>query len=202
MSQDLILSLIVFAFVGAMTPGPNNTMLLASGVNFGFRRTRAHMLGVTIGFTVMVLAVGLGIGRVFTLFPPLYTVMRVVSIAYLLWLAWRIATAGATDPIVGDEARPMTFIEAALFQWVNPKGWMVALSVAANYVAPDHLWADVTVLSLVFLIISLISTSSWALFGTSLRPFLADAQAMRIFNVAMALALVASLWPIVRDMAS
>jgi threonine/homoserine/homoserine lactone efflux protein len=201
MSQDLILSLIVFAFVGAMTPGPNNTMLLASGVNFGFSRTRAHMLGVTIGFTVMVLAVGLGIGRVFSLFPPLYTVMRVVSIAYLLWLAWRIATAGATDPIIGDEARPMTFIEAALFQWVNPKGWMVALSVAANYVTPDHLWADVTVLSLVFLIISLISTSSWALFGASLRPFLADAQAMRVFNVAMALALVASLWPIVRDMA-
>jgi threonine/homoserine/homoserine lactone efflux protein len=202
MSQDLILSLIVFAFVGSMTPGPNNTMLLASGVNFGFSRTRAHMLGVTIGFTVMVLAVGLGIGRVFSLFPPLYTVMHVVSIAYLLWLAWRIATAGSTDPIIGDEARPMTFIEAALFQWVNPKGWMVALSVAANYVTPDNLWADVTVLSLVFLIISLISTSSWALFGTSLRPFLADAQAMRVFNVAMALALVASLWPIVRDMAS
>jgi threonine/homoserine/homoserine lactone efflux protein len=202
MSQNVILSLITFAFVAAITPGPNNTMLLASGVNFGFSRTRAHVLGVTIGFTIMILAVGLGIGRAFTLFPPLYLVLRVVSIAYLLWLAWRIATAGATDPIVSDEARPMTFIEAALFQWVNPKGWMVCLSVAANYVAPDDLWADVAVLSLVFLVISLISASSWALFGTSLRPFLRDEQAMRVFNIAMAAALVASLWPIVRDMAS
>ncbi len=200
MSQNLILSLVTFAFVTAMTPGPNNTMLLASGVNFGFGRTRGHILGVVIGFTIMMLAVGLGIGRVFSLFPPLYTGLRMISIAYLLWLAWRIGTAGATDPIVGDEARPMTFIEAALFQWVNPKCWMVCLSVAANYVSPDNPWGDVAVLSAVFLIVSSISASSWALFGTSLRPFLRDPKAMRIFNGAMAIALVASLWPIVKEM--
>jgi threonine/homoserine/homoserine lactone efflux protein len=200
MSHELILSLIMFAFVTAMTPGPNNTMLLASGVNFGFVRTRAHILGVVIGFTIMMLAVGLGIGRVFSLFPPLYSALRVISVAYLLWLAWRIGTAGATDPIVGDEARPMTFIEAALFQWINPKGWMVCLSVAANYVSPDDPWSDVAVLSAVFLIVSSISASSWALFGTSLRRLLRDQKSMRIFNAAMALALVASLWPVVRDM--
>jgi threonine/homoserine/homoserine lactone efflux protein len=200
MSQELVLSLITFAFVAGMTPGPNNTMLLASGVNFGFGRTRPHILGVVIGFTIMMLAVGLGIGRVFSLFPPLYEVLRIVSVGYLLWLAWRIATAGSTDPIIGDEARPMTFIEAALFQWVNPKGWMVCLSVAANYVAPDRLSADVTILSLVFLLISSISASSWAFFGASLRPLLQNARSMRIFNVAMAVALVASLWPIIRDM--
>jgi threonine/homoserine/homoserine lactone efflux protein len=200
MSQDLILSLITFAFVTAMTPGPNNTMLLTSGVNFGFNRTRPHVLGVTIGFTIMILAVGLAIGRIFTAFPTLFSGLRIVSIAYLLWLAWRIATAGTSNPVVTDEVRPMTFFEAALFQWVNPKGWMVALSVAANYVSPDNLWADLVLLSAVFLVISLISATSWAFFGTSLRPLLQDPTSVRIFNVAMGVALAASLWPIVREM--
>ena len=200
MSQDLILSLIAFAFVTAMTPGPNNTMLLTSGVNFGFNRTRPHVLGVTIGFTIMILAVGLGIGRIFTAFPPFYSGLRIVSVVYLMWLAWRIATAGTSNPIVTDEARPMTFFEAALFQWVNPKGWMVALSVAANYVSPDNLWADLMALSAIFLVVSLISTTSWAFFGASLKPLLQDPNSVRIFNVTMAVALVASLWPIVREM--
>lgn len=200
MSQDLFLSLITFAFVSAMTPGPNNTMLMASGVNFGFERTRPHILGVVIGFTIMILAVGLGVGRVFALYPPLYAVLRVVSVGYLLWLAWRIGTAGATNPIVGEEAQPMTFLEAALFQWVNPKGWMVCLSVAANYVSPNDLAADIAILSAVFLIISIISASTWALFGTSLRPLLQDAKSMRVFNGIMAVALVLSLLPVVREM--
>jgi threonine/homoserine/homoserine lactone efflux protein len=200
MSQDLILSLIAFAFVTAMTPGPNNTVLLTSGVNFGFNRTRPHVLGVTIGFTIMILAVGLGIGRIFTAFPPLYSGLRIVSVVYLMWLAWRVATAGTSNPVVTDEARPMTFFEAALFQWVNPKGWMVALSVAANYVSLENLWADLMALSAIFLVVSLISTTSWAFFGTSLRPLLQDPKSVRIFNVAMAVALVASLWPIVREM--
>ena len=155
MSHDLLISLIAFALVTAMTPGPNNTMLLASGVNFGFVRTQPHILGVVIGFTIMMLAVAFGVGRIFSVFPPLYSLLRTISIAYLLWLAWRIGTSGATDPVPGDEAGPMTFTEAALFQWINPKGWMVCLSVAANYVTPDNLWADVGVLSAVFLIASL-----------------------------------------------
>ncbi|MFT3730464.1 MAG: LysE family translocator [Hyphomicrobium sp.] len=200
MSHELFLSLITFAFVSAITPGPNNTMLLASGVNFGFVRTRPHILGVVIGFTIMVLAVAFGVGKVFSLFPQLYNLLRAISIAYLLWLAWRIGTAGATDPIVGEEAQPMTFLEAALFQWVNPKGWMVCLSVAANYVAPEDPWGDVAILSAVFLIVSVISASSWAMFGTSLRPLLRDERSMRIFNAVMAVALVASLWPVVKEM--
>jgi threonine/homoserine/homoserine lactone efflux protein len=200
MSHDLILSLVTFAFVAAMTPGPNNAMLLASGVNFGFKRTRPFLLGVVIGFTIMILAVGLGIGRILTAFPPVYSALRIASIAYLLWLAWRIATGGASDPVATKEARPMTFLEGALFQWVNPKGWAVALSVAANYVSPEHLWSDLAVLSVTFLAISLISATTWAFFGTSLRPLLQDRRSVRIFNVVMAIALVASLWPIVREM--
>lgn len=183
-----------------MTPGPNNMMLLTSGVNFGFARTRPHVLGVTIGFTIMFASVALGAGRIFTVFPTLYSVLRVVSIGYLLWLAWRIATAGTSNPVVTDKARPMTFFEAVLFQWVNPKGVMVALSVAANYISPANLWAGVALISAVCLTVSLISASTWAFFGTSLRPLLANPRQVRIFNVAMAVALVASLWPLVHEM--
>jgi threonine/homoserine/homoserine lactone efflux protein len=200
MSNELILSLIIFAFVTAITPGPNNTMLLASGVNFGFVRTRPHIFGVVIGFVIMLLAIVFGIGQVFLFYPPLYGGLRIISVAYLLWLAWRIGTAGATNPVVSDEARPMTFLEAALFQWVNPKAWLVCLSVAANYISPAGFWASVAILFAVFLVISIVSASSWALFGASLRPMLTDQRSMRIFNVAMALALVASLWPIVKEM--
>ena len=200
MSHELFLSLITFASVSAITPGPNNTLLLASGVNFGFVRTRPLILGVVTGFTIMVLGVAFGAGRIFLLYPPLYSLMRILSIAYLLWLAWRIATAGSIDPIVGKDAQPMTFLEAMLFQLVNPKGWMICLSVAANYVSPGNLWADVTQLAAVFVVVSLLSACAWALFGTSLRPLLNNDKAMRIFNVVMALGLVASLWPVVRDM--
>ncbi|MBS0240113.1 MAG: LysE family translocator [Proteobacteria bacterium] len=200
MSQDLLLSLLTFAFVSGMTPGPNNTMLLTSGVNFGFARTWPHILGVTIGFTIMFAGVALGAGRVFTAFPTLYSVLRIISIGYLLWLAWRIATAGTSDPVVSEKARPMTFFEAALFQWVNPKGVMIALSVAANYVSPANLWAGVSLISAIFLTVSLISATTWAFFGTSLRPLLANERQVKIFNVAMAVALVASLWPLVREM--
>jgi threonine/homoserine/homoserine lactone efflux protein len=200
MSHDLLLSLIAFTLVGSLTPGPNNTMLMASGANFGFARTRAHIAGVTIGYAVMICAVALGIGRVFTAFPAIFTALRIVSIAYLLWLAWRIATAGSTDPMSTEDSRPMTFLEAALFQCINPKGWMMAVSATANYVSPQTLGRDAAIVTTVFFLASMVSTTTWALFGTSLRPLLGNARAMTIFNVTMAIALVASLWPIVRDM--
>ena len=199
MSQDLILSLIAFAFVTAMTPGPNNTMLLTSGVNFGFNRTRPHVLGVTIGFTIMILAVGLGIGRIFTEFPPLYSGLRIVSVVYLMWLAWRIATAGTSNPIVTDEARPMTFFEAALFQWVNPKGWMVAWSVAANYVSPENLWADLMALSAIFLVVSLIRRLAGSSSARRSGRFCKTRRRCG-FSMSRWRSLVASLWPIVREM--
>ncbi len=200
MSLDLFISLLTFAAVSSMTPGPNNTMLLTSGVNFGFSRTRPHMMGVTFGFTIMIVAVALGAGRILTAYPPLYLSLQIISIVYLLWLAWRIASAGTSDPMLNAKARPMTFFEAALFQWVNPKGWMVAISVATHYVSPETLWANIAVLSATFFSVSLISTSSWAFFGTSLQPLLADQRKIKIFNVAMAVALVASLLPLVREM--
>ena len=196
MSADLIAALVAFAFVTSITPGPNNLMLLASGVNFGFRRTLPHMLGVGLGFVVMVIGVGLGLGRVFELYPSAYVALRVIGVAYLLWLAWTLARSGP----IGEGAhrgRPMTFIEAAAFQWVNPKAWVMAVSAIAAYTRPDDFSASVLVVALVFGAVNIPSVGSWALFGVALRGLLTNPGTVRVFNVSMALLLVASLWPIV-----
>ena len=198
MPPDLLLALLTFAIVTCFTPGPNNLMLMTSGLNFGFERTLAHVLGVAIGFAVMLLAMGFGIAGVFTAYPMLYTVLRVVSIGYLLWLAWRIATAG---PVSDGEVRgrPMTFLEAAAFQWVNPKGWAIALSAIATYIAADRVVASVLVIAAMFGVVGFGSAATWVIFGTSLRRILQNPRTVRAFNIAMALLLVASLWPIVAE---
>ena len=193
---DAFLALLVFAFVTSITPGPNNLMLLASGVNCGLRRTLPHMLGIGIGFVVLVIAVGFGLGRVFEAFPATYTILRLVGVAYLLWLAWTLARSGP----IGEGARrgrPMTFIEAAAFQWVNPKAWVMAVSAIAAYTLPDDFTASLLAVALVFGAVNLPHVSSWALFGVALRGLLTNPRSVRVFNITMALLLVASLWPIV-----
>jgi threonine/homoserine/homoserine lactone efflux protein len=132
MTAQLLLAFVLFAFATAGTPGPNNMMLLASGANFGFRRTVLHILGISVGLGVMVLAMGLGLGGVFKAWPVLHEVLRWVGGAYMLWLAWKIATPRASrDKDAG--AKPMTFLQAAAFQWVNPKAWAMALTAATTY---------------------------------------------------------------------
>jgi threonine/homoserine/homoserine lactone efflux protein len=136
MNPDLLLALVGFAVVSSITPGPNNMMLLASGVNFGMRRTMPHMMGVCMGFTLMLVIVGLGLGAVIMTVPLLHTVLKYGSGAYLLWLAWSLATSGGLG---GSQtgARPMRFIEAALFQWINPKAWVMAVTAMAVYTLPE-----------------------------------------------------------------
>ena len=137
MSPELLLPLISFAFVSSITPGPNNLMLLASGVHFGFVRTLPHMLGIGIGFTLMTFLVGLGLGEIFKLVPALYTGLKYLGAAYMLYLAWKIANS---SPIRESETvgRPMTFLQAALFQWVNPKAWVMAVYAIVTYTAPTQ----------------------------------------------------------------
>ncbi|MBP6015050.1 MAG: LysE family translocator [Alphaproteobacteria bacterium] len=198
MSETMLLALAAFCFVSSITPGPNNMMLLASGANFGFRRTLPHMLGVSLGFAAMVFAVGMGLGSVFTAYPPLYDVLRVAAIIYMLWLAWRIATAnGLGDG--GDAARPMTFLEAVAFQWINPKAWAMALGATAAFVTPEAFVAGVAIVTVVFAAINLPCIASWAGFGVVLRRFLDRPRALRAFNVTMAVLLVASLYPMVES---
>ena len=196
MTVEALLALSVFAFATSITPGPNNMMLLASGVNFGFRRTIPHMLGIGFGFTAMLVVVGLGLGAALTASPSLLTVLKLVSAGYMLWLAWRLASSGSIGSAVGA-AKPIRFIEAAGFQWINPKAWAMALTATTVYTRPDAFLATVLVVALVFGSINLPSVSVWAAFGTGLRGFLAIPARMRVFNIVMAGLLALSIIPFV-----
>lgn len=192
MTIDLFIALVTFAFVSSITPGPNNLMLLASGVNFGFRRTIPHMLGIGIGFVFMIVVIGLGLRKLFELYPVIYTVLRVVGGLYMLWLAWKIANLGPVGE--GRSAgKPMSFIQAAVFQWVNPKAWFLAVTAIATYtLSGQYVWS-VLLVGFTFGAVNLPSVSTWALFGTALKHVLNYPRVLRAFNVTMAALLVASL---------
>jgi threonine/homoserine/homoserine lactone efflux protein len=196
LSFDLLLAFTLFAFVTSITPGPNNMMLLASGVNFGFSRTLPHMLGISVGFFVLVLAVGFGLGSVFKTWPVLYTILRYVGAAYLLYLAWKIATSGPASDSVDSQGKPLSFMNAALFQWVNPKAWIMAIGAISTYTPMQGYFYNVLVISAVFALINLPSVGVWAGFGSLLRNVLRDPLGLRIFNGVMAALLVASLYPL------
>jgi len=197
---ELLFPLAVFSFVTSITPGPNNMMLLASGVNFGFRRTIPHMLGIGIGFALMVLLLGLGLGQVFVRFPVIYTVLKYVGAVYLIWLAWKIANSGPIEGEGESKARPMTFLEAAAFQWINPKAWTMAVSAIATYLQPEQPLLSALIIAGFFGLVNLPSVSVWALFGMGMRRFLNDPKHVRLFNCAMALLLIASLWPVLAEL--
>ena len=198
MSADVFLALLAFAFVSSITPGPNNIMLLSSGVNFGFRRSLPHMLGIGAGFVALLLAVGFGLGAVLTAYPQLHLALKIAGGAYLLYLAWRIAMSRSMSAGQGEAARPMTFLEATAFQWVNPKAWVMAVTAMAIYTSPEAPFLTVVLVAAAFGIVNLPCVSSWAAFGTALRGFLSDPARLKWFNIAMALLLVASLWPMLR----
>jgi threonine/homoserine/homoserine lactone efflux protein len=197
MPIDMLLGLVAFACAMAFTPGPNNIMVTASGVNFGFARTIPHILGITFGFFVLIAVCAAGLGAVFAAYPPLQIALKVAGALYLLWLAWKIATAA---PSANDEervAQPITFLQAALFQWVNPKALVAALSAIAIYVRPSHWLTDFTVLQIVFAIATILAVATWTGFGVALRRVLSDPKHARVFNIVMALLLVASIVPMV-----
>ncbi len=192
MTPDILLALAGFAFVSSITPGPNNLMLMASGANFGLWRTVPHAFGVALGFSFMIVLVGLGLSRIFDLWPVTRTVLAVLSVVYLLWLAWKIANAAAPDRAAAD-GRPLTFLQAAAFQWVNPKAWTMALTAITLY-SVGSLWSVVAVAA-VFGASNLPGVSSWTVLGRGMRRFLTSPRRLRAFNWTMATLLVASLYP-------
>ncbi len=199
MTYEMITALTAFAFVASITPGPNNLMLMASGTNFGFKYTIPHMLGVIIGFTVIVVLAGVGLIQLFHTYPTSYLTFKVFSIAYLFYLAWKIATAA---PLENDTAtlrtkgRPVTFLQAALFQWINPKALAMALTAISAYTPPHYSVVNVMVVAVVFGAANLLSVSTWVLLGMQMRRFLTDPLRLRIFNLCAALLLIGSLYPI------
>ncbi|WP_339768364.1 LysE family translocator [uncultured Pseudosulfitobacter sp.] len=194
MTLDILLALAAFAFVSSITPGPNNLMLMASGANFGFLRTVPHMLGVGLGFVFMVLVVGAGLAQVFNAYPVSYTALKVISILYLTYLAWKIATAA---PIKRGDAvgTPMTFLQAAAFQWVNPKAWAMALTAISAY-TPDTTVAGIALVAVVFGAINLPSVSLWTIMGQQMARVLTNPTRLAVFNWTMAALLIASLYPV------
>ena len=216
----------LFMLVSSITPGPNNTMLMASGVHFGYRRTLAHLMGVQLGFGFMLIAVGLGLHAVLAQFPAFYDVVRFAGGAYMVWMAWSLASARPAVQMQGDiahsepkvpalqaasvhaahprrqalqgaqdEARPLGFWGAVLFQWVNPKAWVMALTIMSAYVPPGAGLLQIAPLGLMFAVLGFPCSSVWVGFGSALRSYLQDAFRMRVFNCSMAAALLASLYP-------
>ena len=204
MSPAILSAAAMFGFVTSITPGPNNMMLLASGLNFGVRRTLPHMFGISIGYVVLMLAAGFGMGEVLRDIPGAFLALKLAGGAYMLWLAWHIARAAppsgaATEgeaPAASSEHRPMSFLGAVAFQWVNPKAWVIVVTAVATYVAPNNLVRDLVIVTGVCGLINLPSIGVWTIFGASLRRLLRDPLWRRRFNVTMAVLLVASLWPL------
>lgn len=194
---ETLVALTAFVFVSSMTPGPNNLMLMASGTNFGFARTGPHMLGVALGFTFMVLLVALGVGAVFTAIPGAMIALKIASTLYLLYLAGRIAVSPPPSLDQADTGgRPLTFFQAVAFQWVNPKGWTMALTAAAVYVPANDRTLGALVVTAVVAVMGTPSVVVWAAAGVQLRRLIHRPKAYRAFNVIAALLLVASLYPV------
>jgi threonine/homoserine/homoserine lactone efflux protein len=197
MPLDTFLALVLFAFTTSITPGPNNMMLFASGVNFGFRRTVPHMLGIGAGFFSLLIGVGFGLGALLHAVPTLYLTLKFAGGAYLAWIAWKIATSRSLDEGKSGVS-PMSFLSAAAFQWVNPKAWVMAVTAMATYTIPDIYLASVLIVGVAFALVNVPSVSTWAGFGSALRDWLSDPTRLKWFNITMAVLLVLSLWPMLK----
>jgi threonine/homoserine/homoserine lactone efflux protein len=192
-------ALLLFAFSSSVTPGPNNVMILASGLNYGVRRSIPHLLGVVLGFPAMLVILGFFLGFLFVRYPAVHFVIKVFGILYLLYLAWKIAMA--VPARVGEASgNPLTFVQSALFQWINPKGLIMATGAIATYTTADaDQFLQVLVIALTFVMATFLCNGSWLVFGASLKHLLSEPRHMRSFNRAMALLLVLSVLPVLRD---
>ena len=197
--------LIAFGFVAGVTPGPNNTLLMISGANWGFRATLPLLSGIVLGFPLMIFAIGMGLNGVFVAWPVLHTVLKVVGVAYMLVLAWKVARSGGPNRHDSRESgeegrtkkRPLNFFMAVALQWVNPKGWMIAVTATSVYLpSGNHTLGMVSRLALVFLLLAIPCSLVWCVFGTALARFLDTGRRIRVFNATMAVLLVLSLIPI------
>ena len=189
----------IYAIVTAFTPGPNNMMLLASGTNFGFRRTIPHMFGISIGVFIIQMALGLGLGEVFKLLPWLYTILRIASMLYLLYLAYKIATSGSPSGSDAEtqKSKPMTLLGAIAFQVINPKLIIVSIGFLSTYMPPNPPLPRLLAAVLVNTVVGYLSTVAWAGLGVVVNKFLQQARTIRIFNLTMAVLLVASMVPVI-----
>ena len=199
MSQSLLIAFVLFAAVMYFTPGPNNIMLLSSGLTYGFRRTLPHIAGITIGMAFMIAAVGVGLGTVFIAYPVLQAILKYAGAAYLIYLAVAIATSGAAKSNQDNRRGPMTFWGAAMFQWINVKGWVMVIGTITAYAAIAAFPWNIVIQTAIVLVVGVLATVAWASFGSALRPLLTSRRMVRAFNIVMALLLLISLFPVFMD---
>ncbi|HEY1857110.1 LysE family translocator [Acidocella sp.] len=193
MTGPLLASLCAFSIVTSVTPGPNNLMLLASGVSFGFRRSLPHTIGISLGFFVLLLATGFGLGALLTAYPMAQHGLGIFGEIYLIYLAYRIATRGSVSGAHAPDKKPMTLFQAAMFQWINPKAWFMALTGMALYADAQKPFVSIAIVALVFALLNWPCVLLWAALGVSLRNFFDDPRHLRWFNRLMAVLLIGSL---------
>lgn len=193
--EKLILPLLLFSLSMTITPGPNNVMVTASGVNFGYKKTLPHILGITFGFPVMIVLIGLGLGSIFKSFPVIHHILKYLGAMYLLYLAFKIATFSSSNNN-GDRNKPFTFWQAVIFQWVNPKAWVIAVGAIATFTSVGRdVFLEVLLIAFVFCIICFPCVSLWAFLGTNIKRLLTTDFYRKVFNISMAFLLVISLLP-------
>lgn len=193
MTFTTILSLLGLAMVAGWTPGPNNALVAISGAQFGFRRTFPHVAGIGIGFPFMVFCVSLGLGAIFQQSAFLRETLRIIGIVVLLWFAWKVATAGKPNA-EGGRGRPFTFLESASFQWINPKGWIMAISISSQFADPIRPLLSSMVIASVFVVVGFSSAAGWTLFGTTMQRWLTTDMRANVFNWVMAAMLLLSVF--------
>jgi len=192
--MEYYLSLITFTFITGVTPGPNNMMLLASGLNHGIRKSMPHYLGICIGFPIMVAVVGFGLGALFEQYPSIYIYIKISGISYLLYLAWKIANAGNSSAS-SKIRQPLTFIQAATFQWLNPKAWVIAIGALAAFTTPENVTQSVVAIILIYFVMGFICMALWLKLGQGLQQFLRGGKRIHYFNITMAVLLALSVIP-------
>lgn len=199
-TYTMLISIASFTVATSFTPGPNNIMLLSSGLTFGYKRTLGHMFGIVIGFPIMVVAVGLGVGTILQQFPLIYSVLKVVGILYLFWMAWHIANTKKEVSMNKEiDNKPFTFLQIVLFQWVNPKAWIMAVTATTSFTATtdsNYVFIQVLIIAIIYALTCLASSHVWVLGGVFLKKLLEDEKKVHIFNILMALLLILSVVPV------
>lgn len=195
MEFDQFISLLTLTFVASWTPGPNNALVASSGAMFGVKRTLPHVAGIGIGFCMLFLGVSLGLGPLFTYSPFLREALRWVGVVILIWLAWKIATSGRPGTSA-TQHQPFTFVQSFMFQWVNPKGWVIAISIVSQFVTVGNAISNVAVIAVVSLFWGWSSSFGWAVFGRQMQRFLHTPARLQAFNVTMAVLLLWSVYSI------
>ncbi len=193
--MEYLISLMVFTFVASVTPGPNNIMLFASGINHGVKKSLPHYFGICIGFLLLVAAVGFGLGALFKQSPFLHQVLQIAGALYLIYFAWKIGSASSASS-KSELRSPITFLEAALFQWVNPKAWVIAIGAIATFTVQSSITASIMTIIAMYFFMGLLAMGVWLTLGASLQGLLNSNRRRRVFNLSMATLLLLSIVPI------